>query len=175
MAELQFHSEGKHANDPMGKRVGIMAAILAVLLAVVTIASHRAHTKAIMDKSRANDDWAYYQATRGKYHNIELGETLVGTFGNNRENADKVLRDYAVQKKKYEGESKQIQAKALADDHDAEVSEQRALRYDIGEGFLEIALVLSSLFFIARRQMFPIMGATAGILGTAVAAMGLMI
>src|SRR5215471_15509666 len=101
--ELRFHSEGSHADDALGTRVGLIASLMAVALAIVTIASHRAHTKAIMDKSRANDDWAYYQATRGKYHNIELGETLVGTFGNSRESADKVLQDYAVQKKKYEG------------------------------------------------------------------------
>ena len=45
----------------------------------------------------------------------------------------------------------------------------------IGEGFLEIALVVSSLFFISGRELFPIIGATAGILGTVVAVTGLMI
>jgi hypothetical protein len=175
MAELPFHSEGKHTDDPIGQRVGIMASVLAVLLAVVTIASHRTHTKAIIDKSRANDDWAYYQATRGKYHSIELGETLVATLGSNKEADAKVLQDYALQKKKYEGQSKEIQAKALADEHDAELSEERALRYDIGEAMLEIALVLSSLYFIARREMFPKLGVAAGIMGVAIAATGLMI
>ena len=175
MAELQFHSEGKNADDPMGRRVGIMASVLAVLLAVVTIASHRMHTKAIMDKSRANDDWAYYQATRGKFHSLELGETLVNALGNNKEAAAKILEDYASQKKKYDGQSREIQAKALADDHDAEVSEERALRFDIGEAMLEISLVLSSLFFIARRDMYPKLGIAAGILGTVIAATGVMI
>ena len=75
MAELEIHHETEHEHDPMGQRVGVLAALLAVALAVVTIASHRTHTAAIMHKSEANDAWAHYQATRVKYHNLELGQT----------------------------------------------------------------------------------------------------
>ena len=64
MAELEIHHEGGHIADPMGQRVGILASLLAVLLAIVTIASHRTHTAAIMHKSGANDAWSHYQATR---------------------------------------------------------------------------------------------------------------
>src|SRR4051794_29390748 len=64
MAELEIHHEGAHESDPTGKKVGVMAAILAVFLAIVTIASHRTHTSAIMHKAAANDAWAHYQSTR---------------------------------------------------------------------------------------------------------------
>lgn len=175
MAELEIHHEGGHAGDPMGKRVGILAAILAVLLAMVTIASHRTHTAAIMHKSSANDAWAYYQSTRVKYHSVELGENLVSTLGRDSPAAAKMLEDYAGQKKKYEGQSKQIQEDAESKDHAAETDEQRALRFDIGEGLLEIGLVLSSLYFIARRKMFPVLGIIAGITGILFAATGLMV
>ena len=54
MAELEIHhEEGEKHHDPLGQRVGIMAAVLAVLLAVVTIASHRTHTEAIIARSGA--------------------------------------------------------------------------------------------------------------------------
>ena len=66
MAELEIHHEHEHDADPLGRKVGVMAAVLAVLLAVVTIASHRTHTAAIIHKSGSNDQWAYYQATRIK-------------------------------------------------------------------------------------------------------------
>jgi hypothetical protein len=176
MAELEIHhEEGGHAADPMGRMVGILASLLAVLLAIVTIASHRTHTAAIMHKSGANDAWAHYQATRVKAHTIELGENMVRTFGGGNEAAKKMLDDYAGQKTKYEGQSKDIQAEAEGDDHKAEKDEERALRFDIGEGLLEIGLVLSSLYFIARRKMFPVMGVIAGIAGVAVALMGVTI
>jgi len=81
MAELEIHHESGHEADPAGKKVGVLAALLAVALAVVTIASHRTHTAAIMHKSSANDAWQHYQSARVKYHSLELGESLVKIFG----------------------------------------------------------------------------------------------
>ena len=65
----------------MGQKVGVLAAVLAVALAIVTITAHRTHTEAIMRKSAANDAWSHYQSTRVKYHNLELGESLIGVLG----------------------------------------------------------------------------------------------
>jgi hypothetical protein len=174
MAELEIHTEEEHKSDPLGQKVGILAALLAVALAIVTIASHRTHTAAIMHKSSANDDWAHYQATRVKYHNVELGETLVKIFGDKSSPAQQMLTDSAAQLKKYDEESKKIQEEADGDDRQAEADETRALRYDLGEGLLEIALVLSSMYFISRKTMFPLIGLIGGILGIAIAASGLL-
>ena len=54
MAELEIHHEVE-GHDPTGKTIGVVASILAVLLAVVTIVSHRAHTEAVLLKADAND------------------------------------------------------------------------------------------------------------------------
>jgi hypothetical protein len=174
MPELEIHQESEHGGDPTGKKVGVLAALLAVALAVVTIASHRTHTAAIMHKSSANDAWQHYQSARVKYHSLELGESLVTIFGAKGEPAEKLLADYAAQKKKYNEQSKNIQEEAREADQSAEADERRALRYDLGEGLLEIALVLSSLYFISRKIMFPALGLTAGIVGIAIAVTGLM-
>ena len=37
MAELEIHHETENEKDPLGQKIGVMASILAVLLAVVTI------------------------------------------------------------------------------------------------------------------------------------------
>jgi hypothetical protein len=174
MAELEIHHETEEHKDPTGRKVGIMASILAVFLAIVTIASHRTHTAAIIHKSGSNDQWAYYQATRVKLHSTELGDNLVRIFGSKAEGAEKMLADYAAQKKKYEEQSKQIQEEAKGKDELAEADERRALRYDVGEGLLEIGLVLSSLYFISRKGMFPVLGVIAGVAGTAIALTGLL-
>ena len=52
-------------------------------------------------------------------------------------------------------------------EHETDKEENRALRFDIGEGLLELGLVLCSLFFLARNNFFPIFGslsAAAGVL-----------
>src|SRR5215469_5294149 len=163
MAELEIHHEHEHgAPDPLGQKVGVLAALLAVALALVTIASHRTHTSAIMHKSTANDDWAHYQAVRVKYHNLELGQDLIKILGVQNDASQKAAADYATQMKKYDAQGKQIQEQAKHDDEAAEIDERRALHYDFGEGLLEIGLVLSSLYFISKKNMFPVMGLVAG-------------
>lgn len=174
MAELEIHHDTEHHSDPLGQKVGVMAAVLAVLLAVVTIASHRTHTAAIIHKSGSNDQWAYYQATRVKLHTTELGENMVHMLGAKLDDGDKMLAEYAGQKKKYEAQSKKIEEEAKGADEAAEADEHRALRYDVGEGLLEIGLVLSSLYFISRKGMFPVLGAIAAVGGAAIAITGLL-
>ena len=175
MAELEIHHESEHAIDPTGQSVGILAAVLAVLLAIVTIASHRTHTAAIIHKANANDAWQHYQSTRVKYHNLELGENLLSVIGTQNEAADKMLADYKSQKTKYERQQTEISEEATKAQEEAERDEHRALRYDLGEGLLEIALVLSSLFFISRKKMFPALGVIAGLGGVVIAATGLLV
>ena len=53
--------------------------------------------------------------------------------------------------------------------------EGRALWLDLSEGFLELGLVLSSLFFLAKRKFFPIFGGIAAALGAGLAIYSLII
>src|SRR5690349_14827582 len=110
MAELEIHHEGEEKHDPMGQRIGILAAFLAVCLAIVTIASHRTHTEAIISRSAANDAWQHYQSTRVKYHSLELGEDLIATLAPDK--AEAKLKEYEKAKKKYEEQGKDIQKEA---------------------------------------------------------------
>ncbi len=174
MAELEIHHEG-HESDPVGKRVGILASLLAVFLAVVTIASHRTHTEAIIKKTDSNDQWQYYQASRLKYHNLEVGEKLIGVLGPANAGAKEALAAFEKDKQKYTEQAKELQDKANEQKEASENAEKRALRYDLGEGLLEIALVLSSLYFIARKMLFPAIGLIAGIAGLAIAITGLFV
>ncbi len=175
MPELEIHHESEHAIDPAGQRVGVLAALLAVALAIVTIASHRTHTSAILHNSEANDAWAHYQSSRVKYHNLELGENLLGILGVKGNAAEKMQADTVAQKKKYEEQGKEIQAEAQRAEQLAKADERKALRYDFGEGLIEIGLVLSSLYFISHKRMFPALGVAAGIAGAIIGATGLML
>lgn len=174
MAELEVHTEVESA-DPFGKKIGIVASIVAVFLAIVSIVSHRAHTDAVLMKSGANDKWSYYQSKRIKFHSLELGEDLVGVLGGKSADAQKMLEKYAAEKKKYAHDSDVAQEAAKDQDQEAAHVEDRALRYDFGEGLLEIGLVLTSLYFISRSKLFPVLGGISAVLGVAVAASGLLL
>ncbi len=168
------HEEGG-APDPLARTVGILAATFSVLLAVVTIMSHRAHTEGVLLKTEANDKWSYYESKRIKFHNLELGEDIISLTAANNPDRAKVLARYTKDKEKNEKQAEEIQNDAKGIEARSAKVEERALRYDIGEGLLEIALVLSSLYFIARRKLFPVVGVTAAVIGTIVAIMGYLV
>jgi Domain of unknown function (DUF4337) len=175
MAELEIHHEMEHAPDPTGQKVGVLAAVLAVFLALVTIASHRTHTEGIVLKTEANDQWQYYQARRVKFHNLELGEDLITVLGAKNDAAEKVLQKYQTEKERYRQEGEKIQKEAREKEQEAQHAERRALRYDFGEGLLEIGLILTSLFFLSSKKFFPVIGGVAGIAGLVMAATGLLV
>jgi Domain of unknown function (DUF4337) len=174
MAELEIHTEVEGA-DPFGKKIGVLAAILAVLLGIVTIVSHRAHTDAVLFKSDANDKWSFYQAKRIKFHSLELGEDLLNAMPARSAEADSTLVRYRSEKKRYTRESNEAQEDAKKTDEKAEHVEKQALRFDFGEGLLEIGLVLSSLYFIARSKLFPTVGVISAALGLVTAISGYFI
>ncbi len=173
MAELEIHHEGgEEGHDPLGRRVGVLASVLAVLLAVVTIVSHRAHTDAVLIKSEANDKWSYYQSTRIKFHSLELGLDLLNALPGRSPDAEKTITRYTKDKVRYTEQSKNAQDAAKEKDTEAAMVERKALRYDFGEGLLEIGLVLTSLYFISRSKLFPVIGVIAAVVGTALALIG---
>lgn len=171
MAELEIHHEVE-GGDPLGKRIGVLASVLAVCLAIVTIISHRAHTTAVLLKSDANDKWSYYQAKKIKFHNLELGADLLNAMPARDPKADAMLTRYEKEKARYTRESDEAQEDARKTDAKAAHVEDQALRFDFGEGLLEIGLVLTSLFFIARSKLFPTIGVISAAIGIAIAISG---
>ena len=174
MAELEIHHEVEGA-DPFGKKIGILASILAVLLGIVTIVSHRAHTDAVLFKSDANDKWSFYQAKRIKFHSLELGVDLLNAMTERGPQATLTLAHYEKEKQRYTRESDEAQADARKMDDQAAHVEVQALRFDFGEGLLEIGLVLSSLYFISRSKLFPAVGIVSALLGLAAAISGYLL
>jgi hypothetical protein len=173
--EIPHDEEEGHAKDPLGRTVGILAAVFSVLLAIVTIMSHRAHTEGVLLKTEANDKWSYYQSKRIKFHDLELGEDLIQLMGPKNAESQRVLARYGKEKQKNLKQAEETQADAQQIEKRSGAIEAQALRYDFGEGLLEIALVLSSLYFISRRKLFPVVGVIAAILGTAVAISGYLL
>jgi hypothetical protein len=174
MAEIEIHHETE-AHDGAGKVIGVAASLIGVLLALVTILSHRAHTQAVLLKADANDKWTYYQAKRIKFHNLELGEDLIAALGAKGPEAGVVLGRYGAEKSRYEKEAEETQAEAREIEKKSARVEGSALRFDFGEGLLEVALILTSLYFIARSKLLPAVGAVCAVAGLVTAVSGYLV
>ena len=68
-----------------------------------------------------------------------------------------------------------IEIEARAKEAHSAAEERRALWLDVGEGLLELGLVLSSLYFLSKRRFFALLGAIAALIGTAIGVAGFMI
>lgn len=173
MAELEIHHEHEAGQDPAGKKIGILASVLAVFLAVVTIQSHRAHTESILQSTKASDQWNFYQAKKLKSHNLELGRDVISILSDERkEGAAKKLEEYKKNIQRYEKDSEKAGEDARKFEENSERAERKAMGFDVGEGLLEIGLVLTSLYFIGRKTIFPVVGVIAGIAGIVAALFG---
>ncbi len=173
MPELEVTPE--HAADPNTRRVGILVGVVGILLSVVTIASHRAHTDAVIHRTEANDQWSYYQAKKIRENTEEVALSLMASLGADPTKTEPVARKLEAARAKYAADAEKIQDDAKTKDQETEKEEHRALFFDIGEGLLELGLVLCSLYFLARKVFFPIFGVLAGLAGAILGVMGLML
>jgi hypothetical protein len=175
MAEIEIHHETGHEPDDFGRNIGVVAAIIGVFLAVVTIQSHRAHTEAVILKADANDKWAYYQSKSVKRSEYAIAVEMAKLTGAPPEKLEKAVTKFEKEKERYDKETEEIQAEARHVEEETQMEERKALRYDLGEGLLELGLVLSSLYFISKKRLFPYIGIFSAVLGTVVGATGLFL
>jgi hypothetical protein len=164
MPEIEVTPE--HAADPMTRRVGILVGVVGILLSVVTIASHRAHTEAVIHRTESNDQWAFYQAKKIRESTSDVALTLLRALEPDPAKNEATAHKLEAARDKYSDDAKDIMKEAQAKDVEQKVEERRALRFDVGEGLLELGLVLCSLYFLARKSFFPIFGVLASLAGT---------
>jgi hypothetical protein len=175
MAEVEIHTgHHDHAGDEFGRRVGVMVGVIGIVLAVVTIGSHRAHTAAVIVRTEANDQWSFYQAKKLREHLVEVGGELAKSLTNDPSRVQPLVDKLASDRARYGHDAEDIQKEAQSKENATAHEEARALRLDIGEGFLELGLVMSSLYFLSKRKFFPAIGGVAAVIGSALGIMGFL-
>jgi hypothetical protein len=175
MAEIEIHAGHDHAGDPLGARVGLMVGLIGIALAVATIAAHREHTAAVIHRTEANDQWAYYQAKKIREHVSDVGAELLRALSTDATKTASAQQKFEAARAKYVQDAQQIQSIAKEKDAESAHAEALALRYDLGEGFLELGLVLTSLYFLGRQRWFPLVGGLAALLGIGLALSALLL
>lgn len=162
----------EHASDPKTRAVGILVGVVGIFLSVVTIASHRAHTEAVITRTESNDDWAFYQAKKIRANVSDAALTLLTALASDQSKAAEARARLEAARDKELGDTEQLRSKAEASEKKTDLEEVRALKFDIGEGLLELGLVLCSLFFLARNSFFPLFGVLSAAAGIAMGIWG---
>ena len=173
MTEIEVTPE--HAADPKTRVVGILVGVIGIFLSVVTIASHRAHTQAVIERTGANDAWAFYQAKKIRANVSDSALSVLQALAPDAAKAADAEQKLRATRDKELGDTKDLEGRARAAEEKTELEEKRALKFDIGEGMLELGLVLTSLYFLARNDFFPIFGVLCAIGGIAMGVVGWML
>jgi hypothetical protein len=171
MAEVEIHTSHEHGGDAVTKGVSVMVGVIGIVLAFVTIASHRAHTAAVIHRTEANDQWSFYEAKKEREHLMDVAAGLLGVVQvAQADKAQALGASYLKERDRYATDATKIQQEAQSREAESRREEDRGLRLDLGEGLLELGLVLTSLYFLARNRLFPVIGILAAVGGTIVAA-----
>jgi hypothetical protein len=173
--ELQEHAE--HArHDPSLAPVTLTMAVLAVLVATVSLLGHRTSTEEVVLQNKVTDQWSYYQAKNIRRHTDELFADLTSVMATKDAGAAAKLGEkYRAEADRYRDEQKELDAKARELEQEADLAHHKTDRFDLGEVFLEIALVVTSITLLSGRRFFWYMGLLFGSGGVLVAVSALLV
>src|SRR2546423_3675465 len=165
LQELHEHAEyAKH--NPDTAPVSLTMAVLAVLVATITLLGHRSHTEEVILQNKVSDGWAYYQAKTIRRHADQIAVDIAGISSTKGpEEAKKITEKYEAEADRYKDEQKDLEAEAKKLQGEQEQVRRRADRFDLSEVFIEIALIVTSITLLSGKRAFWFMGMAVGIVG----------
>ncbi|MGA6987789.1 MAG: DUF4337 domain-containing protein [Terriglobales bacterium] len=168
--ELHEHAERARENPSLAP-VTLTMAVLAVLVAAVSLLGHRTHTEEIILQNKVTDQWAYFQAKNMRLHTDELFADLAGVVASkDADGAAKLQAKAHDEAERYKDEKKELEAKGHELEQDFAVTHRKADRFDLSEVFLEVALVITSITLLSGRRIFWHLGLLIAAMGVLVAA-----
>ncbi len=167
LTELHEHAEHGREHPDLAP-ITLTMAVLAVLVATVSLLGHRTHTEEIILQNQVTDKWAYYQAKNIRLHTDELFADMAGLVpAKDADAAAKFEEKVRAEVTAYKEDKKKLEEQGHELEAEFKVTNRKADRFDLGEVFLEIALVITSITLLSGRRIFWHLGlllATAGVL-----------
>lgn len=171
--EEELHEHSEHAKDPFDKRVAITMAIIAALLAIVSVLGHILSTEELLAQQKASDQWAYYQAKDIRRYDSEIAQDMLKVLAGT--GAQAALDHYSQNAAKYEQDRASIQGQAQEFEKERDHKGAQALRLEISEVFMEIAIVFASLAILSKRREVWYLSMVATLAGSGIAATTLLV
>jgi len=174
--EMQEFSEAaEKAGESRLYAVSFSISVLAVLVALVTVLSHRSHTEAILMQARSTDEWGLYQAKKIRQSQISLASDLLTVVAPTNPIAAQDLASYKAHTAKWDNDLRESEERARTLEGQVERAEHKATRFDAGEALLQIAVVLCSVTLLTRQRVYWLLGVALGAVGLLFAFTGLLV
>jgi hypothetical protein len=167
------------AESRFGRRVALVTAIFAVILAIAALGGNHAMKEMLLAQQQASDQWAFYQAKvirehqyRGQKLRLEadLLERGAAIKPEARAKLEALLKKFDEEEKRYNTEKKDVEKDAKKLEHVRDVYQVRDPYFLLAEALLQIAIVMSSVSILARSRLifgFSLVLAVIGVVLTA--------
>ena len=171
----EIKEAAERAKESGERGVGVTMALVAVLIAIITMLGHRTHTEEVILQTQATDRWAYYQAKNNRSQMYAADAQLATLLADKSsekagERAAEFNKAAEEQKKGAEG----VRHDAERIEHETEEAAQKAKYFDLSEVLLEVSIVLCSITLLTRSRGFWKLSFISTALGIVLAAMALL-
>lgn len=171
LPEAHHHAD----DDPLVIPVSVTISILAVLVAIVTLMGHRAHTEELSRETQAASRWEQYQAKSIRLRMTQIGSDLLSVVAPlDKAKGEPLAQKYEKEVEHYASDKEDVSKIAEALEAERDRAMRRADRFDLGEVLLEIGLVICSLTLLAKKKIFWIGGTIVALAGLGVALTGFL-
>ena len=177
MAEVELPKPDElheHAANSFSRRVALVTAIYAVVLAIAALGGNHAMKEMLLAQQEASNQWAYYQSKVIREH-LNRGNKMMleaqlaepsALKGAERAKFEALAQKFADEEKRMNVDKKEIEPKAKAAEVERDRNQAKDPYFDYAEVLLQISIVCASIAILsASRPMFWFSSALA-ILGT---------
>ena len=166
LAEVSEQAHGK-----TGRAIGLTMAVVAALLASVTLMGHRLHTEETVQQTKAADGWAFFQAKNGRFHMYAADAKLAELIG---PQGAPIAKEWRMKAEEEKREAEGIKTENEKLDEETHAIARRATFFDASEICLEIAIVLCSIALLTGSQLFWMISFVGTGIGVVIAAIGFL-
>jgi hypothetical protein len=183
-AAEEHHHSAEHGSNARGNEMtvsAVTAAVLAVLASIGSLLSGHAVNQAILEQTKATDQWAYYQAKSTKGHVYLVGSELIkalsGSQGQGTKAGDSpapALKHFQEQSDRYDREKEEVKKEAEHLEAESQHEFHKHHQFALGIACFQVGIVLASVSILVRLRAIYYLSVVAGAAGLVWTAMGLL-
>jgi hypothetical protein len=168
MAEVELPDREELAElskDRFSKRVALLTAFFAVLLAITSLGGNNAAKEMMLAAQQASNQWAFYQskAMRENLYRLQRLQLEAGVLERQGQMAaaararyDELLKQLSTEEIRYRTEKKEIEQEAKRQEEVRNRNMAKDPYFDYAEVLLQIAIVMASIAILANSR--PVLG-----------------
>jgi hypothetical protein len=175
--------EAEHHTNPANRRIGIVIAIMATVLAFTEMAARNADTDIVRESVEASDTWAFFQAKsiRAAMLRADARALQVETAGRPETDSGQVAKTVAdwetaaahEDSEPATGEGrKELAAKAQGIEKHRDDRAAAKETYEFASGALELGILLASSAIVTALIPLAYIGAAFGVIGSILGLLG---